>query len=137
MDEIHLAIAFDTNYIRHFFALFASILDSNKHNKIIVHAIITGVLKEEQEKIKSYALVNKALINFYEIDEAFVKTFVVTNHWSAAVYYRLFFPLIVPPNIKRLLYLDTDIIVLNNLNSLFTMNLDDYPVAAVYDNWVK
>lgn len=134
---IHLGIAFDNNYSRHFYALFTSILKNNKANSIHVHAIITGVAAEEQKRIEKYAVENHASVSFYEIDEAYVQSFVLTSTWSSAVYYRLFFPLIVPEEVTRLLYLDTDMIVVGDLASLYAMSFDGYPLAAVYDNWVK
>src|SRR5215203_1511905 len=105
---IHLGIAFDENYLRHFYALFASIIASNGANKIHVHAIITGVSEEEQQTIEQYARANGHSVSFYKIDEEEVKKFVLANTWSSAVYYRIFFPLILPKEVERLLYLDTD-----------------------------
>jgi lipopolysaccharide biosynthesis glycosyltransferase len=135
--EIHLGIAFDHNYMRHFYALFASVLAHNRLQHIVVHAIITGLSIDDKEKIKVYAEKNGADILFYEIDESFVKQFVLSSHWSSAVYYRLFFPLIVPEQVTRLIYLDTDIVVVNDLTKLYTIDLGNHPIAAVYDNWVK
>lgn len=134
---VHLAIAFDSNYLRHFYALFTSVLHTNRKHAIHVHAIITGVDADEQKRIQQYATANGAAISFYEIDEAFAQQFVLTGTWSSAVYYRLFFPLLVPASVRRLLYLDTDTIVLNDLMPLYTTDFEGYPVAAVYDNWVK
>jgi lipopolysaccharide biosynthesis glycosyltransferase len=135
--QIHLGIAFDQNYIRHFYALFTSILENNIDNNIYVHAIITGVGEKEKKDIEKFATENQAVIHFYEIDETYVKRFVLTNKWSSAVYYRLFFPLLVSENVSRILYLDTDIIVNGDLHELFIADLGKYPVGAVYDNWVK
>jgi lipopolysaccharide biosynthesis glycosyltransferase len=135
--NLHLGIAFDQNYMRHFYALFASILQHNSQHSIVVHAIITGLSDLDKAHIKNYAENNGATIYFYEIDENFVKQFVVNSHWSSAVYYRLFFPIIIPESVTRLLYLDTDIVVINDLCELFTLDLGNHPIAAVYDNWVK
>ena len=136
-NTINLGIAFDQNYVRHFFALFTSILHSNKQNHIVIHAIITGLSAAEKENIKTYAGENGAEVIFYEIDEDFVKKFVLTSHWSSAAYYRLFFPLLVPEEVKKLLYLDTDIIVVGDLATLYNTDVTGHAVAAVYDNWVK
>jgi lipopolysaccharide biosynthesis glycosyltransferase len=135
--DIHLGIAFDQNYMRHFYALISSVLYHNCRHHIVVHAIITGVSAADQAQIKAFAEESGAIIHFYEIDEHYVRQFVLTSHWSSAVYYRLFFPLIIPESVNRLLYLDTDIVVINDLEDLFTQDLDNHPIAAVYDNWVK
>jgi len=137
-DEIiHLGIAFDKNYLTPFYTLLTSILLNNKGNQITIHAIVTGISDKEKEKIESYVKQNKANIFYYTIDEQTVKQFVVTSTWTSAVYYRLYFPLLVPDSVKRLLYIDTDTIVVNNLAELYTANLAHYPVGAIYDTWVK
>jgi lipopolysaccharide biosynthesis glycosyltransferase len=137
MQDLHLAIAFDRNYLIPFYALVTSVLHNNSKNHIVVHAIATGLSIKEKEDFHSYFTNNNATIHFYQVDEEFVKQFVITNEWTSAVYYRLFFPLLVSADVKRLLYLDTDILVLDDLTELYQWQLNDHPVAAVYDVYVK
>lgn len=136
-NTIHIGIAFDLNYVQHFYALASSIFYSNPHNELIIHSIITGLRIEEKKAIETYVIQKGHQIFFYEIDETFAGQFILTSKWTSAAYYRLFFPLLVPKEIHKLLYLDTDIIVVNDLSALYNINTDGYPVAAVYDNWVK
>jgi lipopolysaccharide biosynthesis glycosyltransferase len=134
---IHLAIAFDQNYLTPFYALLSSVLQNNRGHNLEIHAIVTGVPEGERDKIVAYAATRQCTIHFYPIDEAFVARLVVVAKWTQAVYYRLFFPLLVPKEVKRLLYLDTDTLVLSDLGELFATDLEGYPVGAVYDNYVK
>src|ERR1035437_8375148 len=133
----NIAIAFDKNYLNPFYALLASLFDNNKDNKLEFHFIATGLSENEYKQIEDYTKKNKAEYNFYTIDEAFVNRFVVNSTWTTAVYYRLFFPLVISKNLKRILYIDTDILVINDLKELFLQDLGNYPVGAVYDNYVK
>lgn len=137
MMNIHLAIAFDQNYLSPFYALLMSILEYNQKNKITIHAIITGVSEKEQSEIKQFINQHHHDIAFYEIDQEMVSKFVLVNKWTPAVYYRLFFPFLIPKDVKRLLYLDTDALVVNDLSELYNLDLGQYPVGAVYDNYVK
>jgi lipopolysaccharide biosynthesis glycosyltransferase len=135
---IHLGIAFDQNYLSPFYALLTSILENNSKNKIVIHAIITGVSEKEQEDIRTYiGKHNSSEIHYYHIDQEAVSKLVLVSKWTPAVYYRLFFPLIIPQDIERLLYIDTDTLVVNDLSELYSKKLDSYPVGAVYDNYVK
>jgi lipopolysaccharide biosynthesis glycosyltransferase len=137
MAVIQLGIAFDQNYLVPFYALATSIFTHNTGEHIVVHAIATGITEEEKRSLETFFEQHGAKIHFYQIDEQVVQQFVVTGKWTAAVYYRLYFPFLVPPDVERLLYLDTDIIVVNNLRSLYEADLEGKPVAAVYDNYVK
>jgi lipopolysaccharide biosynthesis glycosyltransferase len=134
---IHLAIAFDVNYLHPFSALLCSILENNKPGQIHIHTIATAISDLEIKALKEYVEKNGACILFYQIDESIVKRFVLTDKWTHAVYYRLLFPLLVNESVERLLYLDCDTIVLKDLNGFYQLDLAQYPVAAVYDNYVK
>lgn len=134
---MHLAIAFDQNYVTAFYALITSIIQTNRGESITIHAIVSGLTDVEKQRISKYLTDNKFEINYYALEDSKVSGFTLAGNWTAAVYYRLFFPLLVPDSVERLLYLDTDTLVLNRLSSLFIQDLDDFPVAAVYDNYVK
>lgn len=134
---LHIAIAFDQNYRFQAFALLTSILKNNPENKLYFHAIATGVSFDEKKDLKKYIESNGAKLSFYEVKEELIKKFVVMDKWTPAVYYRLFLPFLISENIDRLLYLDSDTIVINDLLELFTLELDYYPLAAVPDNYVK
>jgi len=137
MAQLNLAIAFDQNYIAPFYALLTSIFNNNKNNATHIHLIVTGLSDSEKKAISTYASAHDCSIHYYNIDTSKLSNFVLNNNWTAAVYYRLFFPLLVPESITRLLYLDTDTLVINNLQELFNQDLNGHPVGAVYDNYVK
>jgi lipopolysaccharide biosynthesis glycosyltransferase len=134
---IHLAIAFDQNYLKQFYALCASAVENNRNQELHFHCIATGLSNEEQSQIHEYCKRNKALINFYSIDQSVIEQFVTCGSWTLAAYYRLFFPFLLPQGIDRLLYVDSDALVVNELKELFSQDLEQYPVGAVYDNYVK
>lgn len=134
---IHLGITFDQNYLSPFYALLMSILEHNRQHNIVFHAIITGVSDKTQQEIRDLIKQNNGDIHFYQIDQNFVSKFVLVSKWTSAVYYRLFFPFLIPAEVKRLLYIDTDALVVNDLSELYQHDLQHYPVGAVYDNYVK
>jgi lipopolysaccharide biosynthesis glycosyltransferase len=137
--KIHLALAFDENFIIPLNVLLTSIFDNNSHNKnIIIHAIATGIDNQEKNKIKEYVNLNKGEIYFYEIDKSYNldkldTPYLRSTGWTVATYYRLFFPFLVPDNVKKLLYVDTDTVVLRSLESLYTTDISPFPVGAAPD----
>lgn len=133
----HLGIAFDQNYLDPFYALITSVFASNPGLPVAVHAIATGVDPADKARIEAYVRQHGATISFYEIDQELIGRFVLGSYWTAAVYYRLFFPFLVPATIEHFLYIDTDTLVVGNLRRFEQLDLGPHPVAAVYDNWVK
>ena len=134
-DEIHLALAFDQNFLTPFYVLLTSIFENNPHHKIVFHTIAAGVDQPERNHIIKFVQQHKCKIVFYEIDKKLVEKFVLPAHihFSAATYYRLYFPELVPAEIGKLLYIDTDIIVIGDLAELYNQNIDSVPAAAVVD----
>lgn len=134
---VHLAIAFDERYLRPFYTLLESILQHHVSSPVSFHVIATGVSEDDMERIKRYIVSRGSDITYYSIDQALLTRFVLGSHWTIAVYYRLFFPLLVSPDVVRLLYLDTDILVVNDLSQLYTTSLGLFPAGAAYDTYVK
>lgn len=133
---IHLGMAFDQNYLRHFYALLASVLHHNHRHALSLHLIVSGLQEPELATLKNYARQNNVALNIYPADTDTVSHFVTGGHWTSAAYYRLLFPVLVPTSCTRLLYLDTDTLVTGDLGPLFHTDLKGHPVGAVYDNWV-
>ncbi|SHG87374.1 Lipopolysaccharide biosynthesis protein, LPS:glycosyltransferase [Chryseolinea serpens] len=134
MKTLHLAAAFDQHYRAPFYAWFYSVLDHHANTSVHFHLIATGIPETEKQDIADIA--RKHRVFFYNIDEAFTARFVLGSKWTPAVYYRLFFPFLVPPAVERLLYLDVDTIVLADLTDFYSLDLGGKPLGAVYDNYV-
>jgi lipopolysaccharide biosynthesis glycosyltransferase len=132
---VHLAIAFDQNYLRSFHALLESIIANA--GDVHLHLIATGIDDERLENISAYAAGKDIQTRFYNIQDTRMNSFVTRDTWTTAVYYRLYFPLLIDGSVERLLYIDTDTIVLKKLDELYGQSLYGFPVAAVYDNFVK
>jgi lipopolysaccharide biosynthesis glycosyltransferase len=134
---LHIAAAFDRNYFGPFYAFLSSLISSNGQHSICLHVIATGINNEERDEVRHYAQTKGVEVVFYPVDDDYVSRFVITGKWTGAAYYRLFFPMLVPADVQRLLYIDVDALVVGDLAPLYTESLDDYPLGAVYDNYVK
>jgi lipopolysaccharide biosynthesis glycosyltransferase len=132
---IHIAASCDKNYFTPFCVLLTSIFYNNKGTKLILHIILTGIDEKDKKIILDLAKINNVEIIFYTIDEKYIHNFNLPDHswFTPAIYYRLFFPLLISNEINRLLYLDTDTIVIRSLKDLYNTNMMGMPVAAVVD----
>jgi len=132
---LHLALAFDQNFVTPLYVLLTSIFDNNEHNKIHIHAVATGVSEEERAKIVSFIERRNASIFFYEIDKDYVASFATL--WDAryglATFYRLLQPALLPADVKKIIYIDVDIIVVGDLLELYNTDIQNVPIAAVPD----
>jgi lipopolysaccharide biosynthesis glycosyltransferase len=131
---IHLALAFDKNFITPFYVLATSIFMNNKNNKIIMHVITTGINKNEKKLMNKYIIENNAEIVFYQIEENIAHNLTIpkNSHYTAATYYRLFFSDILSCLIDKVLYIDIDTIVIGDLSKLYNQSFS-FPIAASAD----
>lgn len=128
---IHLGIAIDQNYVTLFYVLLTSVFANNKQNKITVHIIATGVNAEERNRMTQFINENNGEIIFYDFDSRQASDLYLKKHLTVATYYRLYLPALVPETIEKLLYLDTDIVVIGDLLPLYNTDMKGLPAAAV------
>lgn len=131
--SIHLAVAFDQNYLTPFYVLVTSVFANNSGVAFHIHAIASGVSEQEKEQIHHFIEQHRSVISFYKLDSEAVAGLVIPKnlYFTEAAYYRLFFPGLVPDTVEKLLYLDTDIVVVGSLAALYTTDITSYPVGAV------
>lgn len=132
-EPIHLAIAFDQNYITPFYVMITSVFHNNKESRFHIHTIVTGISDQDKEEMQRFVHQHHSAIFFYEIAPKAIEGLVIPeqSYFTVATYYRLFFPSLVPAAVRKLLYLDTDIVVVGDLKELYHTNISGYPVGAV------
>jgi lipopolysaccharide biosynthesis glycosyltransferase len=135
--NIHIAIAFDQNYLTPFEALLSSLLINNATHVCHLHFIATGITDYQKAAIERRIASQSWKATFYEISDQRIEQFTISKSWTKAAYYRLYFPHLIPASTKRIIYLDTDTLVIGDLSELYSINMEGFPVAAVYDNYVQ
>lgn len=137
--QINLALAFDENYLIPFYIVLTSIFANNTGKRFILHLIATGVTDEAKDTIRLYCTQNGSEVSFYNIDIEYVKTFAVSNEprYTLAIYYRLLIPFLIPNNISKIIYLDTDIVVIGDLSQLLNIQMGEVPAAFGVDPVIR
>ena len=133
---IHIALAFDQNFLTPFYVLLTSVFENNKQSNFYIHAIATGIDGDEKKRIITYVEGNNSKILFYELQKKHLETVVmpVTDpRYTLANFYRLFFPILISNAVSKVIYLDTDIVVIGDLAKLYDINVGSVPFAAVLD----
>ena len=121
--------AFDEQYVRHTATMLCSLLEHNTVSRI--HLFYSSVDDQELAKLESFVAGYGSTIVRYKMAPANFQDFRVDKWVSIATYYRILAPRILPTNIDKILYLDSDIIVRGSLNDLWNTDLRDRALAAV------
>jgi len=86
-----------------------------------------------REKVSASLPKGSASIRWVTVDLEAFRDFGTLDYISAMTYARFLIPRIFPDTVSRVLYLDADILVLNDLSELWETNLEGAVLGAVLD----
>jgi lipopolysaccharide biosynthesis glycosyltransferase len=132
LETIHVAVCFDEHMAMPFLALAASLRHTkkDKSRKLILHAIHMGRLPDIVARLEDYNT-ESFVVKFYQVDHCF-DDLPKIPYISAATYLRLIVPKVLA-SVNRVLYLDADTIVVNDITELYDTDLKDKCLGAVID----
>ena len=134
VNDIEIALAIDDNYVTQCATTIASILMNTKSKSISFHILNSGLSEYNKELLSSLKKIKTFNISFYKIASEDIKKLPLNRSWiSVATYYRLLLPSILPNNVKKCIYLDCDIVCLDDIEQLWNYDISQYCLAAVED----
>ena len=128
---MNLLFCFDQNYQQHFGVAITSVLLNNLSSHFDVH-IITNFMEEKlKQKLDTLSKNYKCSFHLYIINNLDkISQLKASVHVSNATYYRLIMAEILPKHIDKVLYLDSDVVVISPLEELYNIDLENYFIAA-------
>lgn len=135
-----ICFSLDNNYSMQLGVCIASILKNiNIDEKFNFYVLDAGISSLNKKKISMLKKIKDFNITYVNVDEdkfrncPFPQTEIHRNKLiPMASYYRLVLPSLFP-NLDKMLYLDVDTIVLNNLDVLYNTDITDYYAAMALD----
>ncbi len=143
IDNMNILLCFDTNYNIQAEVTMTSLLKNTK-NKINFYIIHNDpqTFNEMSQRIKKRE--NTESINIYKFEKRKEVTFpnFDESHMTEATYYRLFIGDYLPKDIENIMYIDPDIICINNFDLLFKttfeiLNRSDFVFSARTEHYEK
>lgn len=128
MSKKHIAFCINDGYAQYVAVTIRSIVENNREDDICIH-IITDGLDDSNIDLLNMAADSKT-VKIYTVDDSSLKG--LKDSWSIYTWYRLLLPSILK-DVKKVLYLDADTIIDNNLNELFEFPMEGHSVAGVID----
>lgn len=139
--EIPVFFSCDDNYVPYLtVAIYSLIEHSSKYNNYRIIVLNSGMSKKNQEEIILMSTKN-VKISFEDIskslkdinDELKLR---LRDYYSIAIYYRLFIPNLFPMY-EKAIYLDADMLILDDVAKLYNMDMEDNLLMAVTDATVN
>lgn len=140
--EMNVAVCPNNTFTMPCTVLLCSLLENNKNvDSINIYVLIDNSFKNENKTILRELVLRyeNACIHFNCIKEEWLKEISIGKASLVQIpivtFFRLFIGEILPNNIERVLYLDSDMIIRKNLDELYRTNLENKAVGAVIDTF--
>ncbi len=137
MDKLTIVVSTDN----HFIVLLAALLKSLEGNlakgkQLHIYIISDNVTNRNKQRLQSSISAAITQLSWVEMNDVIPKGMqlpVDGSSYPLNIYMRLFIPYFVPNTIDKVLYLDVDMIVQNDVSILFDTDLSNHVLAAVLD----
>ncbi len=137
--EIPIFFAVDDGYCPFLAVAIQSLIDnSSAENTYLIKILHTDISDENKKKIAKYERENVDIefvdLNYY-IQKVKDKLY-TRDYYSKTTYFRLFLPNLYP-QYDKVLYLDSDIVILDDIAKLYNTDMGDNLVAAAPDDIIQ
>lgn len=130
-----LDFAFCVNdaYVSYVCVTIKSILETHSIRYVRIHILTDFIsLKSSARLDQVFQEYRYAEYQIHVIDKQCLPD-LTTLSWSKIAWFRILLPTILPTEIKRVLYLDADTLVLKDLSELFSLGMEDIAIAGTID----
>lgn len=137
---IHIALTFDDNFWAPAYALMRSACVATRRRKdLVFHLLHLPLSAAHRQDLEAISAEFGASLVWYDLSEnaefeTFVADLPASTQWPKVVYGRLLLGTLLPQTVKRVIYLDCDMMVRDPIEALFDWDMEGYPLAAVRDS---
>lgn len=135
-ENLEILVTFDAGYVGPFKTLAKSLALTNSHFAIRFWFLHDQMDEYLLEDLKVFCQGLGCLWQDISLEEQVFSGSKTTDRYPIAMYYRLLAGDFLPKSLKRVLYLDPDILVINPLDALWQMDLQGQIFAAASHNGI-
>ena len=136
---IHVVFAIDHNYVRHCAVTMMSAMCYNRPADLVFHVVSAGLPRQDGEMLRGVASSRGASLQLHEVADEQVAGYEVKwrkDKLNLSVFYRCILASLLPPTVSKALYLDSDLLVLDDLGGLWNTDISGCALAGVPDDFV-
>ncbi|MBL7813561.1 MAG: glycosyltransferase family 8 protein [Saprospiraceae bacterium] len=130
-ETISIVVTIDDKYVQHCAVMLTSLFTFNRHLDFKIYVIYDTIRLKNHKRLQlTVEKYGYSVLFIQNNNQVFEEAF-ISDHISKATYLRLLIPDLVPQMLKKVLFLDADIIVRSKIDDLWHINIDNYSHAAV------
>lgn len=137
IQPIVIVVACDNHYMPLLAALMKSIEVNHKSGEHIHFFILDdGIVKRNKTKLIRSVSSDMFTIHWLSMDQVIPKGMNIpydNSSYPLIIHMRMFIPYFIPEEYEKVIYMDVDMIVRDDISKLWNTNLNDYTIGAVID----
>ncbi len=137
METLQVVTVSSDNYVKYTAVMLTSLLVNKESSNPINIYVIGSISEKNQLKLNQSVERFGIVIKFFEIDPALFENFKLTQYYKQEVYYRLLIPDLLEPEIKKAIYLDSDLIIRHDITNLWNIDIENYFLAASRKSYLR
>ena len=135
-NSISIVCAADDNFVMGLaVTLYSTLVNIDSNHPIDIYILDGGISNQNKYRLNRVIRNTQLTLNlkWLEPDVAALKGVKVTRSFTLAACFRLLLPELLPTEVERVIYLDSDLVVEGNLAELWKEKLGDSPALGVQD----
>ncbi|MDR0895465.1 MAG: glycosyltransferase family 8 protein [Prevotellaceae bacterium] len=135
MKPINILCATDEKFAPYCGIMLTSLLENNRNHQLCTYILVRGLSAKNSSLFSLLAERYNTPIHIVQVPDEQIAQYPVPqfSYWSCANYFRLLAPELLPPDVERVIYLDSDMIVDGDIESLWNENVENVAFGAVLD----
>lgn len=128
----NIVIVSNEGYIQHAAVMLVSLFCTNKDKNFVIYLLTDGITNATEDKLREVCDAHQADLKVIKCGIDNLGDFPV-GQWNPIMYFKLLIPQLLSSTEKRCLFLDVDMVVHDDITSLYEWNLGDKVIAAAED----
>lgn len=123
--QMNIAVAFNQKFFKYAYVMMTSLYENNKDSSITLYVLHSELTEEMLGELLQLAeKYSGEIVPILVEKEKLEEQLPTTTEWSIEMYYRLLMPDLLPEEIERILYLDVDMIINQNLHDFYAQDFE-------------
>lgn len=127
---MNVLVTINTRYADYLEVMLTSLFENHRREKITIYCLFDSFSKTRQEELEQCVKKYNQKIYYIQIDPEHYHNFPTTDELTIECYFILLAHLYLPSSIKRILYLDSDMIINGSLKPLYNIDFQNHPLVV-------
>lgn len=130
--RMDIAFCVNDRYAEYIGVTVRSVCETQSGTEVMIHVLSDSLTDKSRRRLEEIvAPFHDVRLVFYLVDDSALRG--LKDTWSIYTWYRVLLPGMLPAEVHRVLYLDTDTLVTGSLSELFSMDMTDKAIACAID----